>query len=261
MLCILDMDGVLYRGKYVFPQTLPTLRWLRENHHRLVFMTNNGTRTRSEYVKRIKEIGIKVSDDDVMTSAYAAGVYLKKKRGKKIIVAGEKGLEKELRRAGVKIVDWQKPGQVDYVVAGMDLAFSYEKLSRCQQAILDGAEFIATNTDNTWPGEDRLYPGAGAMIAAIEAATGRKPVLLGKPEPFMLKLVLETAKIRAKDAVVVGDRLETDIAGAKPLGITTVLVLSGVTNLNQVRKAPLNLRPDFIIKNIDGLKRIIDDLS
>jgi len=159
-----------------------------------------------------------------------------------------------LRLAGFSLSE-NEP--VDFVVVGLDRGFDYQKLLKAQRAILSGAEFLATNPDPTFPTEEGLIPGAGSIVAAVERATGRRPKVIGKPEPFMLELALRLSGARREECVVVGDRLDTDILAGNRAGMITVLVLTGVTTEEEARRAEGELRPKFVIPNLLWLEGVL----
>lgn len=253
---LFDMDGVLYRGERPLPGAAEAVELARSLGYRPFFLTNNSTRTRSQYVERLRRMGIECTESDVITSAYATAEYLKSvaPNGARVYVIGEEGLKVELRLAGFLL---SENGPVDFVVVGLDREFNYGKLARAQRAILSGADFIATNPDATFPTEDGLIPGAGSIVAAVERATGRRPKVIGKPEPFMLELALRLSGARREDCVVVGDRLDTDILAGNRAGMVTVLVLTGVTAEEEAKGATGEMRPDFIIPDLRGLAGVL----
>lgn len=220
------------------------------------FLTNNSTRTRAQYAERLRRMGIECQEHEVITSGYATAEYLHSVApdGARVLVIGEEGLKVELRLAGLSL---SENGPVEFVVVGMDRGFTYEKLRRAQQAILEGAEFIATNPDSTYPMEEGLIPGAGSIVAAVEKASGRRPKVIGKPEPFMLELALRLSGARREESVVVGDRLDTDILAGNKVGMVTVLVLTGVTTEDEARRAKGELRPKFVIPDLRGLAGVL----
>lgn len=250
---IFDLDGVIYRGNEPQPDAIETVARLRSSGDSVFFLTNNSTQTRQQYADKLTGMGIPTIPDDIMTSACAAALYLAETggRGKRAYVVGEEGIREELKAVGIQVVE-QEPA--DYVVVGIDRLFTYQKLLNAQQAILHGAQFIATNRDVTYPLEEgRVIPGGGSIVAAVEAATGKTPILIGKPEIYSVKMVLEKAGSRPEDAVVIGDRLDTDILAGRRAGTRTVLVLTGVSTREDAESAPLEMRPDRVIERLGEL--------
>lgn len=255
---LIDLDGVIYRGEQVIEGAVETLAWLRSQEAEISFLTNNSTFSRQNYLERLSLLGIKCQLEEIMSTAYATCLYLQENGppGARVLVIGESGLMDELEAAWFSLVDWQMEGQVDYVVVGLDRNFHYPKLARAYRAIIQGAKFIATNRDATFPTEKGTLPGGGAIVAAIEACTGKAPVVIGKPQDYMVKKILETREWKPEGTVVVGDRLETDILLGNRLGMITALVLTGITNRETAEKAVQDLKPTYILDSIQNLKQI-----
>ena len=254
---LIDLDGVIYRGEKIIEGAAETIAWLRMQGAEISFLTNNSTASRQDYKQRLKKLGIDSRLEEIMSSSYATYLYLGENgipQGR-VLVIGETGLMAEL---GTKfqLVDWQNKGPVDYVVVGLDRDFHYLKLTRAYHAIIEGAKFIATNRDATFPAEKGTLPGGGAIVAAIEIATGKHPIVIGKPQDYMVKKVLETRRWNPRETVVVGDRLETDILLGNRLGMITALVLTGITNREMAEKAVEDLKPTYILDSIRNLKEI-----
>lgn len=245
---VFDLDGVVYRGEQALPGAVDTIETLRRLGHQVYFLTNNSTQTRTTYANKLRGMGIPVDEEHIMTSSYATALYLIEQgaEGKSAFVVGEEGIRKELEAVGLRVVT---EAPADYLVVGMDKSFNYDTLLRAQHAILGGAEFIATNRDTTYPLEAGLIvPGGGALVAAIEVASGVQPLVIGKPEPHTMNAILELAGCSPEEAVIVGDRLDTDVLLGKRVGSPTVLVLTGVTTERDLEQAPLELRPDVVVR-------------
>mgnify|MGYP001611228618 CR=1 FL=1 len=252
---IFDLDGVIYRGKRVIKGASETLETLRERGHSLFFLTNDTSRTRAGYVAFLKRMGIQCTIEEVMTSAYATALYFKRNSilDANIFVIGGKGVKEELKNVGIEIIeDLNCKRKVDYVIIALDKAFNYKKLVKAQQAILSGAIFIATNGDLLAPREELILPGAGALVAAIKAVTGCSPIIIGKPETFSLELILNGGK-DIGDVILIGDTLKTDIMAGNRIGAQTVLVLTGVTSLEEAGQTNGDLKPDMILEDITKL--------
>jgi len=253
-LYIFDLDGVIYRGERLLSGAKESLDLLRERGEKVCFLSNNSTLSRRGYLRKLTRLGIRVSLEELFPSSYLAAVYFNRDRRReksRLFVIGEEGLFEELREAGVRIV--QEESEADYVVVGMDRNFTFGKLCQAYEAILNGAKFIATNTDSTYPLEEKTIPAAGAIVKAIEVSTGRMPLVLGKPEVFGLETILKAKGCPREEAIIVGDRLETDILAGKRMGITTVLVLSGISRREDVKRLSPSLRPDYIIPSLKDL--------
>jgi 4-nitrophenyl phosphatase len=261
-LVIFDLDGVLYRGEAPMPGAVATVERLRASGRRVTYATNNSTRTRAEYVARLRGFGLPCDLEDVVTSAYATARYLQGRalRPKDPLIIGADGLRAELREAGVVDGEHAVPSlgggslrsPADMVIVGLDPSFTYDALAEGQRALLVGAPFIAANKDLRYPVEGRLLPGAGAIVAALEAATGRVAVCVGKPEPFMFQEALRRAGVRGDEAMVVGDSLETDVLAAHRIGATGVLILTGVTTEASLASAN-GVVADHVVDRLEGL--------
>ncbi len=261
---IFDLDGVLYRGDQPLPGAVETVERLRRSGRRVIYATNNSTRTREEYVRRLRGFGLPADLDDVVTSAYATARYLQDQglRPKDALVIGADGFRAELRAAGVlagehAVRPFAEAGgsAADMVLVGLDQSFTYDKLAEAQRALLAGAPFIAANKDLTYPVEGRLLPGAGTVVAAIEAATGRTAVCVGKPEPYMFQEALRRTGASGSEAVVVGDSVRTDVLAAHRVGALGVLILTGVTT--EASLSPTDgVVPDYVVDSLDALLRL-----
>ncbi|MCS7066587.1 MAG: HAD-IIA family hydrolase, partial [Fimbriimonadales bacterium] len=209
---ILDLDGVVYRGSQPIPNAIETINLLMADGRELFFVTNNSGATREQYAERLQQMGLPVSPERILTSGWATAHYLRQQMPRaRLFVVGEPGLKQELQAAGFRLIEDPEVQRPEAVVVGIDRDFTYQRLAQAQWAILRGAQFIATNTDPTYPAEDRLLPGAGSIVAAIRAATGKSPVVMGKPNPRILLPLLDAHRINMDTTLVVGDRLETDI--------------------------------------------------
>jgi len=245
---IIDMDGVVYEGERVLPGSREFVQEIRTQGIPFLMVTNNATLTSHDYVEKLRRMGIEVDEQNIMTSAQATAAYLEKiaPPGERMYAIGERGLLTELLRRGYSIV--QDYDQVGFVVVGMDRGLTYEKLKGASLAIRRGARFIATNPDTTYPSEEGQVPGNGACLAALEAATGVKPTVIGKPQPAIFELSLSRLGLPASSVAVLGDRLETDILGGKRAGLKTILLLCGVTRPEEV--AGSGTLPDLIFDDL-----------
>ncbi len=258
---VFDLDGVLYLGETAIPHAAEVIRRLTQAGRQVFFLTNNSGRTRRDYVEKLARVnGLDVAESQIYTSAYATALYLKARgaAGRSVFVIGEAGLARELTETGglvaVTVADSVPFADIDYVVVGIDKQFTYDKLRFAHAAITRGhAEFIATNRDSTFPMEDGEIPGGGSLVAALATATGREPLTVGKPEVHAYETILEAAQVSAAQSVMVGDRLDTDIAVGNRAGAHTVLVLTGVTPAEAARNAPFAWRPEKIIGNLSEL--------
>ncbi len=253
---ILDMDGVVYIGDSAIEGSREAIKNLRGMGSEIIFLTNNSTRTRSDYRKKLSRLEIDCSKDEIMTSSYATTLYLSERgEGEKCFVIGEEGLKKELTDAGFEIVSRKNAEEASFVVAGMDRGLSYEKIWGGLIAILSGADFIATNPDTTYCTEKGLAPGAAASIGALSATAEEKPTeTIGKPSTYMLKVSLDMIDVSPEEAVIIGDRINTDIKAGKRLGLTTILVLSGVDTEEELEDVKGSEKePDFVMQSLKDL--------
>jgi len=249
---ILDMDGVLYRGNTAIPGAANLLRWLAERRFPFLLLTNNSTLTPQAYERKLASLGIDVRAERILTSAVATAHYLARNfpSRSRVYVIGEEGLQICIAERGFTLTD-QQP---EIVVVGLDRELTYAKLCEATLAIRGGARFIATNPDRTLPTEIGEAPGAGAIIAAVAAATDQAPTIIGKPNPPMLELALRLLGQPRERTAIVGDRLDTDILGGQRLGLPTILVLSGVT-----REAPTEgrWRPTWVFASVRELEQAL----
>lgn len=255
---VFDLDGVIYRGKELQPYAREVVLTLRDQGHAVRFYTNNAAKHRDTYLSKLESMGIPTPVDHIMTSSYAAALYFLEQNaaGKTAYRVGETGMAKELEAAGMKVVyDVEEPdARIDYVVVGLDREFHYRKIARAQDAILSGARFIATNEDATFPMEGgRLMPGGGCMVSAIRTATGVDPIVIGKPSVYAYNKILELTGCAPEDSIMIGDRLDTDIAVGNRAGAQTVLVLTGVTTREEGESATGDYRPKRIIETLEEL--------
>ncbi len=220
---VFDLDGVVYLGDVGVPGAGEALATLSNLGWHIVFATNNSTRTPSDVLRHVEaRTGFKGVNVDVATSAMAAAGWVAREH-RSVFVVGEQGLRDTLSNAGLELVD----DDAEAVVVGLDRQIDYDSITRAARLIRDGATYIATNTDATFPTPEGPVPGAGAIVAAITKAAGTDPITCGKPEDPMLYLV--RSLVRGTDVWLVGDRPETDLAMANRAGWRSVLVLTGVT--------------------------------
>lgn len=244
---IIDIDGVLRRGKDIIPGSIEAVNGLVEMGLKICYLTNNSTKTRTQVLSSLTKMGFPKAT--IVTSAQAAADFILFKRSHaRCLVVGEEGLFKELKAAGHKPthagnVNTRK--RFDFVVAGLDRSLSYDKIRDALHAIEKGAQFIATNTDPTLPVEGgKVLPGAGTTIAAIVECSGVDPIVIGKPKPFSTRLALSKMKLEPEDVLMIGDRYDTDIAAGKAAGCQVAMVLSG--DIKEVDDLDLDVYPDLL---------------
>lgn len=247
---VFDLDGVLYVGSRPVPGAGATLDKLQSAGWTLLFATNNSSRTVDDVAAKIERVtGYEPATDSVITSGLAVAHHVKV--GSRIFVVGERGLADTLKAHGHTIT--LDPQEADTVVAGVDFDITYNVIAAASTAVRAGADFVATNTDATFPTAEGLMPGAGAGIAAIATAAGQEPVACGKPHRPMGELVLD--RVQGEHIWMIGDRLETDIALGKEFDWHTVLVRTGVTE--EATTVPDVFRPDHTIDSIADLPALV----
>lgn len=247
---LFDLDGVLYRGADPVEHAGGSVARLRELAVPLAFVTNNSSRTPADVADRLGAVGIEASPDEVVTSALATADLLADRGARRAFVVGGEGLRAALRNAGVEVVERGDDEAVDTVVVGFDPEATYERLRDASLLVAAGAAFVGSNPDASFPAADgRNWPGAGALIAAIETTTGKRAEIVGKPHPPLLRAAASRAGARAP--LVVGDRLDTDIAGASALGWDSVLVLTGVSTRDEAAAARPG--PTYVLEDLRGL--------
>ena len=257
---VFDLDGVVYRGNQPLPGAVDTIENLRRLGHQVYFFTNNSSKTRLEYVEKLTGMGITTDVDHIMTASYATALYLVEQgaRGKSVYMIGGEGVREALVSVGMRIIPDPNVERPDYVVVGIDHDFNFRKLADAQWAILNGATFIGTNPDLTFPCEDgRITPGNGALLAAIQAATGVEPIVIGKPETPAMHEILELAHATPEDTIVVGDRLDTDILAGRRIGACTILVLTGIAKESDLQSVSDDMKPDIVVGTLPELMKYL----
>jgi NagD protein len=242
---LIDMDGVLVHGTRPIPGAGDFIERLRAAGAPFLLLTNNSRLTPKDHAARLNAIGIGIREGEIFTAALATARFLHQQRqGASVYAIGETGLFAALDEFGLRRVE-EAP---DYVVLGESDSFSFKEMTRAVRLVLGGARFIATNPDVNGPTETGIVPGCGAFAQTIAAATGVKPYFVGKPNPLMMREALDQIGVRAADAVMVGDRMDTDIVGGTEAGMETVLVLTGVTRKEQVERWPY--RPTRVLASV-----------
>lgn len=246
---ILDMDGVLWRGSQPIGDLPAVFTRIAERNLKVICATNNATSTPEQFAAKLAAMGVAFPSSQIVNSAMAAAWYLKKihPNGGPVHLVGENGLHRAFETMGF----WPADRDVLAVIAGMDREFTYTKMSTASRLIRGGAPFYGTNPDLTFPTPDGLVPGAGAILAGIEAASGVKPIIIGKPSPTLYQVALERLGTTSQETLAVGDRLETDILGGQRAVMRTALVLSGVTTPEDLAAWPTP--PDLVAADLMAL--------
>lgn len=256
---IFDLDGVVYRGSRPVPGAPALVGALRAAGAAVRFATNNSMATRAAYVERLATHGIVASAGEIVTSTSATIEYLREQMPtvSSIVALGAPGMLEELRAAGFRAMsatdaappEWDGealPQAYDAVVVGLDPSFDYRRLGIAAAAVRAGARFVATNADLRYPTPHGFLPGAGTIVAAVRAASGVEPVVIGKPHPGMFQAILTMAGVGPGEALVIGDNPDADIPAARRAGIRSVLVLTGVADVTLAEGLDGDRRPDWI---------------
>lgn len=247
---ICDMDGVIYHGNKILDGVTEFVNWMQENNKMFVFLTNSSERTPHELSMKLERMGLHVSADHFYTSAMATAAFLhSQKPDCTAFVIGEAALTKALYDQGIYMNDVNP----DYVVVGETSTYSFEKITKAINLVLKGAKLIGTNPDISGPFEGGIYPATGSLIAPIELSTGKKAYFVGKPNPLMLRHGLKKLNCHSQDIAFIGDRMDTDIIAGIETNIDTVLVLSGVTSVEDIDKFPY--RPTVIASGVGEIVR------
>jgi HAD superfamily hydrolase (TIGR01450 family) len=278
MLLLVDLDGVVYRGADPVPGVAAVLADRAARGDDIVYVTNNSMHYRADYVTRLREMGAPVDMDRIVSSARATAAYLRERHPevRRVLSVGAGGLDRELRDQGFDVVTAAHAatrmaqegidgvaaaGGVEAVVVGLDPQVTYLRLAAAADCIRAGTRFIATNRDPVYPTERGLRPGAGAVVAAIEAASGVTPVSIGKPAPLLLELAAHAVGGEAKDAVMIGDGLLTDLAAANAVGARCIFMLTGVTTKAQVEELPPEQRPAAMAADAAQLAAALEGMT
>ena len=284
LLLLVDLDGVLYRGAEPVPGVGALLTTRAGRGEDVVYVTNNSMWYRAEYVERIAAMGAPVSVDRIVSSPRATALYLREHEPgiRHVLTVGASGLDRELEDAGLRVTragdagerirgggvegtdggnGWEAAGRPDAVVVGLDPHIDYLRLSVATDCIRAGARFIATNRDPVYPTERAVRPGAGSVVAAIEAASGVRPISIGKPEPYLLEEAARVVGRDAREAIMIGDGIDTDIAAARAVGARSILMLTGVTSRAALDSIAPDARPTEVAADAAELAAILERLG
>lgn len=242
---VIDLDGVCYRGEEPIDGSRDAVAALRRAGIGVTFATNNATRTPEQSAAKLAALGFEASPGEIITSAVAAADMIEP--GARCMVIGMEGLREAIRMRGCELTD--DPASTEVVVTGLDRDLTYDKLARATRALLAGARFIASNADRTFPAADGILPGAGVIMVALETATGRTAEVAGKPQAALFTAA--AARLPDGPKLMIGDKVETDIAGAAALGWDTALVLTGVTDRDVVATA--SPAPTYVAEDLAAL--------
>ena len=242
---ICDMDGVIYRGNKIIPHVKEFVEWLENSGKKYLFLTNSSERSPRELAQKLSRMGLKVTEDHFYTSALATASFLKGQcENGSAYVIGEPGLVNALYDAGFSMNDVNP----DYVVVGETRSFNYEKMEKAVRLIFNGAKLIGTNPDISGPSEQGLFPACKSLTAPIELTTGKPAYFVGKPNPLMMRHALKKLDCHRVDAVMIGDRMDTDVLSGLESELDTALVLTGVTQQHEIDNFPY--RPKYILNDL-----------
>ena len=246
---LIDLDGVMYRGETPLPGAANVISTLASLGIDYAFVTNNATLTPEQYQAKLGRMGIDVDAQRVVTSSIATAAHLKELSpgGGTVCVVGEGGLVQALADAGFEVSD----SNPTFVVAALDRHLTYQRLIAATRGIMGGAAFIATNADPALPVDDGLWPGAGAIVAAIATATGVQPTVIGKPEPTILLVALDRLGVVPGAAAIVGDQVQTDVRAGRAAGVATILMASDLA-----KDAP-GVTPDLVVRDLSELLELL----
>lgn len=245
---ICDMDGVIYHGNKLLPGVKEFVDWLYREEKNFLFLTNSSERSPKELQIKLARMGLEVDESHFYTSALATAKFISSQApGCSAYVIGGAGLVTALHDAGITMNDVDP----DYVIIGEGNTYNYENILKAVKLVMRGAKLIGTNSDLTGPAEDGIIPACRAMISPIEMATGQKAYFIGKPNPLMMRTGLRILGVHSEDAVMIGDRMDTDIVAGIETGLDTVLVLSGVTDRNEIKKFPY--RPRLVLNGVGDI--------
>jgi phosphoglycolate/pyridoxal phosphate phosphatase family enzyme len=284
LLLLVDLDGVLYRGADPVPGVGAVLAARAALGDDVLYVTNNSMWYRAEYVERITGMGAPATADRIVSSPRATALYLRDHLPgiRHVLTVGATGLDRELEDAGFRVTragdaaerirgggvegtdggnGWDAAGRPEAVVVGLDPGIDYLRLAVATDCVRAGATFVATNRDPVYPTERALRPGAGSIVAAVEAASGVTPVSIGKPEPYLFEEAARVVEREPAEAIVIGDNLGTDIAAAVALGARSVLMLTGVTSREEANAATADRRPTAIAANAEELAEALARLA
>lgn len=238
------MDGVIYRGRSPIPEALDFLRRFEAKHIPYLLLTNHSCLTPLGFSKKLAKMGIKVPASRIYSSAEATAEWLANRKARAVYMIGEEGLAQALKRLRIR----RQKKNVSHVVVGLDRQITYEHLTTACRLITAGAAFIGTNPDPIYPVEDGVAPECGALLAAIENVTGKKPTVIGKPDPGIYHQAAKRLGMPIRQLAMIGDRLDTDILGAQRSGARSILVLTGHTTRASLRNASIS--PDRVVKSL-----------
>ncbi|ODV97006.1 hypothetical protein PACTADRAFT_32505 [Pachysolen tannophilus NRRL Y-2460] len=277
---LFDCDGVLWLGDQLLPKVIETLNFLRSQGKKLIFVTNNSTKSRVQYVEKFKKFGLNVNKEEIFGSSYASCIYLEKflnfDKSKKVWVFGESGIEQELKEIGIESIGGTDPAlnvefsndnhflkpdpTVGAVIVGLTTHINYLKMAATLQYLLNlEIPFIATNIDSTYPSNGMILPGAGSIIQSVATCSHRTPIACGKPNQNMLDVIVAAHGINRERTCMVGDRLNTDMIFGLDGGLGTLLVLTGIESEENVFKQEKDKQPLYYADKLGDIYEFLNE--
>jgi NagD protein len=245
---ICDMDGVIYHGNKLLPGVKTFIKWLQETDKKFCFLTNSSERTTKELSEKLMRLGVEVDPSHFFTSALATAQFLKQQKpNASAFIIGEAGLINAMYEVGYTMNNVNP----DYVIVGESRSYNYDSIEKAVNFVLKGAKLIGTNPDLTGPIEKGIAPATKALISPIELATGKSAYFVGKPNPLMMRNALKKIGVQREDAIIIGDRMDTDILSGMESEIQTCLVLSGISKKEDLSQ--FAYRPSFVLNGIIDL--------
>jgi 4-nitrophenyl phosphatase len=250
---LIDMDGVLWRGDEPLPGLTDFFATLFNQQIGFMLLTNNSTRAIPDYVEKLGRFNVDIQPDQVMTSSYDTADWLadQVQPGARVYAVGEAGLHSALTDVGFQVSLDEAPDEAEAVVVGLYLGIDIASIHHAARLVRQGALFVGTNPDVTFPFEGGLGPGAGSILAAVTAAAGKEPTVIGKPNPLMYEQALKRLGATPEQTTMIGDRLDTDILGGQRAGVKTALVLTGVTQAEDLNGS--KVQPTWVFDSIVAL--------
>lgn len=251
---ICDMDGVIYHGNKILPGVREFINWLQKENKQFLFLTNNSSATPRELQQKLLRMGLDVPEDHFYTSALATATFLKDQAPECSVYAiGEAGLLNALYDKGITMNDINP----DYVVLGESKSYSLDTLTKATNLVLNGAKLIGANSDISGPTEKGIDLGCGALVSPIEIATGKKAYFCGKPNPLMMRTGLKLLKCHSSEAVMIGDRMDTDIISGLESGMSTALVLSGMSTKETIKTYAY--QPTIVLNGVGDIVKLAEE--
>jgi len=254
---IVDLDGTVYRGERLLPGASNGIETLRAAGLDLLFFSNNASRSRETYVEHLREFGLDVAPEEIYSAGIVTVEYLEEHHLEDtVLVIGSAGLREQIEDAGIAVTE--NPELADVLVASWTTDFDYDDMTAALQAVDEDTVFLGTNRDRTLPQSDgKAIPGSGSIIYSLAAVVGHDPdAILGKPSDIAVERALERLDARAEDCLLIGDRLDTDLAMGERAGMTTVLVLTGVTDRADIEHSDVD--PDYVIERLGDIGAVLD---